>query len=64
MNNVDIKSKVFENPMLKNVLDQIEDKNEREKTIRVLEGFLQEMQGRADGLTKAYQDISKKQQDR
>ena len=60
MNNVDIKSKVFENPMLKNVLDQIEDKNEREKTIRVLEGFLQELQGRADGLAKAYQDISKK----
>jgi hypothetical protein len=60
MSNVDIKSKVFENPMLKNVLEQIEDKSERDKTIRVLEGFLEQLQGRADGLTKAYQEIAKK----
>lgn len=53
-----IKDKVMSNPILVSLLEQITNPEEKEKTLRVIEGMLQQMQGKADGLSKAYDDIS------
>lgn len=46
---------------MKKVLDSIEDKNEKEKTLKVIEGLLEELQGKANSLTAVYEDIKNKQ---
>jgi hypothetical protein len=50
---VDIKTTVLDHPLLKGILEQITDPLEREKTIKVIEGMLEQMQGKANGLVKA-----------
>ena len=59
MNN--IKTQVLNNEIMKKVLDSIEDKNEKEKTLKVIEGLLEELQGKANSLTAVYEDIKNKQ---
>jgi hypothetical protein len=61
MNN-DIKTKVLQDPLLIKLLENIQDKNEKEKTVKVIEGFLEELQGKANSLTSAYQAIKNKQE--
>jgi len=57
----DIKTQVLNNEIMKKVLESIEDKNEKEKTLKVIEGLLEELQGKANGLTAAYEAIKNKQ---
>jgi hypothetical protein len=57
MNN--IKEKVMENKILQSLLNSLNDK-EKESTLIVINGLLDEMQGKADGLAKAMQEASKK----
>jgi len=56
-----IHEQIFANPVLKGILEQIEDPKEKEKTIKAIEGMLNEMQGKFNGLASAYEEISKKQ---
>lgn len=58
----DIKTKVLQDPLFLKVLDDIKDKNEKEKTLKVIEGFLEELQGKANSLNAAYQAIKNKQE--
>lgn len=53
--------KVFENEVLKRLLEQIKDPNEREKTVTAINGMLDQLQGKFNGLSQAYEEISKKQ---
>ena len=52
---------VFANAILKGILEQIEDPKEKEKTLKAIEGLLDQMQGKFDGLSRAYEEIAKKQ---
>ena len=56
-----LNEQVFANPILKGILDQIKDSKEREKTVIAIEGLLNEMQGKYNGLAAAYEEIAKKQ---
>jgi hypothetical protein len=58
---VDIKEKVMANPLITKLLSQLDEK-EKEKTILVVSGMLEELQGKADGLRKAIEEASKKEQ--
>jgi len=58
----DIKTKVLQDPLFLKVFDDIKDKNEKEKTLKVIEGFLEELQGKVNGLSEAYQAIKNKQE--
>lgn len=55
-----IKEQVMSNPLLKQLIEEIKDPKEKEKTLRIMEGMLEQLQGKVSGLTKAYEDISKK----
>jgi len=57
MSNSNIKERVLNNNLLKQVLNQIENEAEREKTLNAINGMLDEFQGKADSLVKSYQDI-------
>jgi len=52
---------VFANTILKGILEQIEDPKEKEKTVKAIEGLLDQMQGKFDGLARAFEEIAKKQ---
>jgi rhamnogalacturonyl hydrolase YesR len=52
---------VFENAILKGILEQIENPKEKEKTIKAIQGLLDQMQGKFNGLSSAYEEIAKKQ---
>ena len=52
---------VFANSILKGILEQIEDPKEKEKTVKAIEGLLDQMQGKFNGLSAAYEEIAKKQ---
>lgn len=65
MDRSDIKNKVLDNPLLKYVLEQIEDPKEKEKTVRAINGLLDEIQGKTDGLIRSYSvERSKKPEER
>ena len=49
----------MENKILQSLLNSLNDK-EKESTLIVINGLLDEMQGKADGLAKAMQEASKK----
>jgi len=51
-----IKERVLNNNLLKQVLEQIENSAEREKTLKAINGMLDEFQGKADGLLNSYQE--------
>lgn len=59
--NKDLREQVFANELLKNILEQIKDENEREKTVTAINGMLDQLQGKFNGLSQAYEEISKKQ---
>lgn len=58
MNN--IKEKVMENKILQSLLNSLTGK-EKESTLIVINGLLDEMQGKANGLAKAMEEVSKKE---
>ena len=58
MNN--LKEKVMENKFLLSLLNQM-NPAEKENTLSVINRLLEEMQGKSEGLTKAIQEVSKKQ---
>ena len=58
MNN--LKEKVMENKFLLSLLNQMKPA-EKENTLSVINGLLEEMQGKSEGLAKAIQEVSKKQ---
>jgi hypothetical protein len=58
--NEDIKQKVLGNKLLQHVLEQIENPAEREKTLVAINGLLDELQGKTDGLIRAYEESNKK----
>lgn len=60
MNN-NIKKDVLENSVLKEILDKIENKEEKEKTIQVIETMLEQFQGKFSVILQAHQDLIKKQ---
>jgi hypothetical protein len=60
MNNK-IKDTVMANPLLQYVLSQIDTPLERERTIAAITGMLEELQGKADGLLKSYNESNKKE---
>ena len=65
MDRSDIKNKVLDNPLLKYVLEQIEDPKEKEKTVRAINGLLDEIQGKTDGLIRSHSmERSKKPEER
>jgi len=49
------------NPLLQYVLSQIDTPLERERTIAAITGMLEELQGKADGLLKSYNESNKKE---
>jgi hypothetical protein len=61
LSNKDLREQVFSNQIIKSLLEQIEDKNEREKTVIAINGMLDQLQGKFNGLSQAYEEISKKQ---
>ena len=61
LSNKDLREQVFSNQIIKSLLEQIEDKNEREKTVIAIDGRLDQLQGKFNGLSQAYEEISKKQ---
>lgn len=50
----------MENKFLLSLLNQM-NPAEKENTLSVINGLLEEMQGKSEGLTKAIQEVSKKQ---
>lgn len=60
MNNK-IKDTVMANPLLQYVLSQIDTPLERERTVAAITGMLEELQGKADGLLKSYNESNKKE---
>jgi hypothetical protein len=57
----DLQEHIFTNSVVKGLLEQIEDPKEKEKTVIAIKGMLQLLQGKVDGLSKAYEEIAKKQ---
>lgn len=57
----DLQEHIFANTVVKGLLEQIEDPKEKEKTVIAIKGMLQLLQGKVDGLSKAYEEIAKKQ---
>jgi hypothetical protein len=56
MNQYNIKQKVLSNKLLENVLNQIEDPIEREKTLNAINKMLDDFQGKTNVLIKTYQE--------
>jgi hypothetical protein len=54
--NSNIKQKVLTNKLLTQILEQIDNPVEREKTLHAINGLLDEIQGKANGLLKSYQE--------
>lgn len=61
LTNKDLREQVLTNQVLKSLLEQIQDPNEREKTVIAIEGMLDQLQGKFNGLSQAYEEIAKKQ---
>jgi len=61
LTNKDLREQVLTNQVLKSILEQIQDPNEREKTVIAIEGMLDQLQGKFNGLSQAYEEIAKKQ---
>ncbi len=56
-----LNEEIFSNSMITGLLGQIEDPKEREKTVRAILGILEQMHGKFDGLSQAYEELAKKQ---
>jgi len=52
----EIKQKVLNNKILTQILEQIDNPVEREKTLYAINGLLDEIQGKTDNLLKSYQE--------
>lgn len=61
LTNKELREQVLTNQVLKSLLEQIQDPNEREKTVIAIEGMLDQLQGKFNGLSQAYEEIAKKQ---
>lgn len=61
ISNKELHEQIFANNIVKSLLDQIENPKEKEKTVRAIEGMLEQLQGKANGLAQAYEEIAKKQ---
>lgn len=61
MNAKNLHEQVLSNNILKGILEQIQDPKEKEKTVKAIEGLLDQMQGKFNGLSAAYEEIAKKQ---
>lgn len=62
MTNINIQEQVLSNSILKTVLEQIKDPKEKEKTLKLIEGMLSEIQGKVNGFATAIQEMSKKEE--
>lgn len=60
LSNKELREQVLSNQIIKSLLEQI-DKNEREKTVTAIHGMLDQLQGKFNGLSQAYEEIAKKQ---
>lgn len=61
LTNKELREQVLTNQVLKSILEQIQDPNEREKTVIAIEGMLDQLQGKFNGLSQTYEEIAKKQ---
>lgn len=61
LSNKELREQVLSNQTIKSLLEQIEDANEREKTVTAINGMLDLLQGKFNGLSQAYEEIAKKQ---
>lgn len=61
ISNKELCEQILSNQLIKDLLGQIEDENEREKTVVAIEGMLDQLQGKFNGLSQAYEEIAKKQ---
>jgi hypothetical protein len=61
LTNKELREQVLKNQVIKGLLEQIEDAKEREKTVIAIEGMLDQLQGKFNGLSQAYEEIAKKQ---
>lgn len=61
LSNKELREQVLSNQIIKSLLEQIEDANEREKTVTAIHGMLDQLQGKFNGLSQAYEEIAKKQ---
>lgn len=61
LTNKELREQVLTNQVIKSLLEQIEDANEREKTVIAIGGMLDQLQGKFNGLSQAYEEIAKKQ---
>lgn len=56
----DIKSEVLDNPILKSLLEGIDNKEEKEKTVEAIETMLKQFQAQFSSLFQTHQDLTKK----
>ena len=61
ISNKELREQIFSNQIIKSLLGQIEDENEKEKTVVAIKGMLDQLQGKFNGLSQSYEEIAKKQ---
>ena len=61
-NNKDIKSKVYDHPLFKEVIDKIQDKEEKQKTLQAIENMLESLQTQTNKLVSDFESLKKKQE--
>lgn len=60
ISNKQLQEQIFANEMIKSLLSQIEDPKEKEKTVKAIEGMLEQLQGGFSTLAQKMEEAAKK----
>ena len=56
----ELQEQIFANEMIKNLLGQIEDTNQKEQTVKAIEGMLEQLQDGFSTLAQKIEEAAKK----
>ena len=56
----ELQEQIFANEMIKKLLEQIEDTNQKEQTVKAIEGMLEQLQGGFSTLAQKIEEAAKK----